>query len=282
MVPQRRLADSGQFTGEYLFAARSFPLDSGVAALKKADLLQNLTLTRGIGQYRQSKLKNKGFDDLVKLTDHPTWSERAGAVVDAIRQRDVARLVLSGASYSELLSFFTFSDVAVMDIETLGLTFNFPIVLVGVLSVTPDGYEARQYMAADYHLETPMLSEALNDLSRFPVLVTYNGKAFDIPYVNYRAQLLGIDKSLNQLNVDLLHHARTHYRDSLPDCRLSTLEREHLGVVREGDIPGGSIPVAYQLFVENCDMSHAEAILEHNLWDLQSLFQLFLLALDEM
>jgi len=282
MVPQRRLADSGQFTGEYLFAARSFPLDSGVAALKKADLLQNLTLTRGIGQYRQSKLKNKGFDDLVKLTDHPTWSERAGAVVDAIRQRDVARLVLSGASYSELLSFFTFSDVAVMDIETLGLTFNFPIVLVGVLSVTPDGYEARQYMAADYHLETPMLSEALNDLSRFPVLVTYNGKAFDIPYVNYRAQLHGIDKSLNQLNVDLLHHARTHYRDSLPDCRLSTLEREHLGVVREGDIPGGSIPVAYQLFVENCDMSHAEAILEHNLWDLQSLFQLFLLALDEM
>jgi hypothetical protein len=29
-------------------------------------------------------------------------------------------------------------------------------------------------------------------------------------------------------------------------------------------------------------MSHAEAILEHNLCDLRSLFQLFLLALDEM
>ncbi len=282
MVPQRRLAKCGQHSGEYLFAARSFPLDSGIAALKRADLLKNLTLTRGIGQYRQSKLRDKGYGDLVKLSDHPTWNERAEAVVDAIRQRDVARLVLSGASYSELLSFFTFSDVAVIDIETLGLTFNFPVVLVGVLSLSADGYEARQYMAVDYHLEAPMLCEALTDLSRFPVLVTYNGKTFDIPYVNYRAQLLRVEKSLNQVNVDMLHHARAHYRDSLPDCRLSTLERERLGVVREGDIPGGSVPVAYQLFVENSDMALAEAILEHNLWDLQSLFQLFLLALDEM
>jgi uncharacterized protein YprB with RNaseH-like and TPR domain len=282
MVVQKRLAKSGQFSGEYLFAKRSFAFDSDIAGFKKQDILKNLTLTRGIGQYRQSRLRDKGFDDLVKLTDHPTWSERAGAVVDAIVQRDVARLVLSGASYSELLSFFTFSDVAVLDIETLGLTFNFPIVLVGVLSISANGYETRQYMAIDYHLEAPMLSGALNDLSRFPVLVTYNGKAFDIPYVNYRAQLQQIDTPLSQVNVDLLYHARAHYRDSLPDCRLSTLERQRLGVVREGDTPGGSVPFAYQLYVEEGDMSHAEAILEHNLCDLRSLFQLFLLALDEM
>ena len=282
MVPQRRLADCWQFSGEYLFAARSFPFEDETAGFTKPDLLKNLTLTRGIGPYRQSKLRDKGFDDLIRLSDHPTWSGRAEAVVEAIRKRDAARLVLSGASYSELLSFFTFSDVAVLDIETLGLTFNFPVVLVGILSLSSDGYETRQYMAVDYHLEAPMLWEALTDLSRFPVLVTYNGKSFDIPYVNYRARLLGIDKSLNQVNVDLLHHARTHYRDSLPDCRLSTLERERLGIVRHGDIPGGSIPAAYHLYVEAGDTALAEAVLEHNLRDLRSLFQLFLSALDEM
>ena len=74
---------------------------------------------------------------------------------------------------------------------------------------------------------------------------------------------------------------RAHYRDSLPDCRLSTLERERLGVVRE-ETPRAAAFLCYQLYVEEGDMSHAEAILEHNLCDLRSLFQLFLLALDEM
>ena len=129
----------------------------------------------------------------------------------------------------ELPSFFTFSDVAVIDIETLGLTFNFPVVLVGVLSLSADGYEARQYMAVDYHLEAPMLCEALTDLSRFPVLVTYNGKTFDIPYVNYRAQLLRVEKSLNQVNVDMLHHARAHYRTTCQTAD-SNAGQERLGV----------------------------------------------------
>lgn len=261
---------------------RSFSLDSSVAEPRKHDLLRNLTLTRGIGLYRQSRLKASGFSDLAKLTEHPTWSERAAVVIKAIEERDMAALALSGASYPELLSFFSFSDIAVVDIETLGLTFNFPVVLVGVLSLSSGGYETRQYLATDYHFEAAMLREAISDLSRFSVVVTYNGKAFDVPYVNYRANSLGLDQALDQVNIDLLFHARKHYGKRLPDCRLTTVERHILGLGRAGDIPGGGVPLAFSRYLETGDMDHLRPVIDHNLLDLQSLFHLFLLALDEM
>lgn len=282
MTASMQPVECRQYQGACYRAVREFLLDGPIAEQRRRDLLQNLTLTSGIGLYRQARLKARGYDDLVTLTTHPTWSDRAGAVVQAIQQRDLATLALIGASYAELLSFFSFSDIAVLDIETLGLTFNFPIILVGMLSLSETGYETRQYLCIDYHLEAPMLCEALSDLSRFPVLVTYNGKAFDVPYVNHRASFHGISQSLDQVNIDLLSHARKHYRTRLPDCRLATLEQSVLGVSRTDDIPGGGVPAAYRRYLEAGDIRHVQPILDHNLQDLRSLFQLFLLSLDEM
>ncbi|MGB4476232.1 MAG: ribonuclease H-like domain-containing protein [Bacillota bacterium] len=273
--------ECGGFDGCYR-VVRSFPLDSPIAEPRKQDILQNLTLTRGIGLYRQSRLKERGFTDLVKLTEHPTWSQRAAEVVRAIEERDYATLALSGASYSELLSFFSFSDIAVLDIETLGLRFNFPIILVGVLSLSEDGYKTRQYLATDYHLEAAMLKEAMSDLSSFSVVVTYNGKAFDVPYLNYRADSLGVGRTLNQVNLDLLHHVRKHYGEELPDCRLTTIEQHILGSTRGEDIPAGGVPLAFSRYLETGDMGYLQPVIDHNLFDLQSLFHLFLLSLDDM
>lgn len=282
MTASMQRVECQQYPGACYRVVRAFSLDGPIEEPRRRDLLQNLTLTSGIGLYRQARLKARGYNDLITLTAHPTWSDRAGAVVKAIEQRDLATLALIGASYSELLSFFSFSDIAVLDIETLGLTFNFPIILVGVLSLSETGYEARQYLCIDYHLEAPMLSEALSDLSRFSVLVTYNGKAFDVPYVNHRACTYGIAQSLDQVNIDLLTHARRHYRGRVPDCRLATLEQSILGVSRVDDIPGGGVPAAYSRYLEAGDIRHVQPILDHNQQDLQSLFQLFLICLDEM
>jgi len=219
---------------------------------------------------------------LIKLKEHPTWSERAAAVLRAIEERDMAALALSGASYSELLSFFSFKDIAVVDIETLGLTFSFPIILVGVLSLCSDKYETRQYVALDYHLEGGMLQQAIADLSHFAVIVSYNGKSFDVPYINYRAIYHGLHRALNQVNIDLLFHVRKHYGKRISDCRLATVEREILGATRPSDIPGGGIPAAFSRYLETGDTSYLQPVIDHNLFDLQSIFHLFLIALDEM
>jgi hypothetical protein len=119
------------------------------------------------------------------------------------------------------------------------------------------------------------------------LIVTYNGKTFDLPVMETRWLFHRIAPPLDGVpHFDMLHPARRLWRSrgsavgrnfssaSLDDatcCRLSTLERLLFGVRRVGDVPGLEIPGRFFRFVRTGDPRPLEPVLEHNRLDLVSL-----------
>jgi len=165
-------------------------------------------------------------------------------------------------------------EVLFVDLETTGLQSS-PLFLIGVMSWTGQGLQVRQYFARDYTEEPAAIQLFLSELDRCGLLVSFNGKSFDWPYVQMRAAATLVGKPQEPAHLDLLLEARRVWKPSVPDCRLQTLEEHICGrPPRVGDIPGAEIPQAYHDFVETGDAREMAVVLEHNLLDLVTLAEL--------
>lgn len=168
---------------------------------------------------------------------------------------------------------FAPEDVLFLDLETTGLT-NSPLFLVGVMLWSGGGLEVRQYFARHYGEEAACLALFREACAGRRLLVTFNGKSFDFPYVRARAAVAGVALDVAPVHLDLLHESRRIWGRELPDCRLQTLERHVCGRARHADIPGHAIPEAYHAFVRTGDARDIAGILRHNLLDLVTLAEL--------
>ena len=106
------------------------------------------------------------------------------------------------------------------------------------------------------------------------VLVTFNGKAFDMNMIRERAIFHGLKMPPEGPHLDLLTEARKRWRGRLPNCKLQTLERHLFKRNRVGDIPGWAIADAYHKFVDTADARQVRDIVHHNLLDLLTMAQL--------
>lgn len=165
------------------------------------------------------------------------------------------------------------ADVVFLDLETTGLGCA-PLFLVGTMVWESGGLLVRQYLARDYREEPAAIALALEELGSRRLLVTFNGKTFDYPFLRTRARAHRIRFGLDLDHFDLLHAARTVWRRLLPDCRLQTLESYICRRPRGEDIPGAEIPDAYHAFVRSGDASRLVEILRHNALDLLTLADL--------
>jgi uncharacterized protein YprB with RNaseH-like and TPR domain len=160
-----------------------------------------------------------------------------------------------------------------LDIESAGLSSS-PLFLIGVMTWADDGFEVRQYLARDYAEEAAVIAFFLDACAGKRMVVTFNGKSFDMPFVRARAAATGVPFHLQIDHFDLLHESRRAWKHRLPDCRLQTLEHHICGRLREDDIPGADIPDAYHEFVRTADASRIVQIVEHNKLDLVTLADL--------
>ncbi|MBA7541477.1 hypothetical protein ES705_33791 [subsurface metagenome] len=164
-----------------------------------------------------------------------------------------------------------------LDTETTGLAGGAGtyIFLVGVGYFEGNQFCVRQYFMRDYNEERALLS-ALNDLlSNFKAVVTYNGKIFDLPLMESRYIMSGMKMSLKDpYHFDLLYPARRLWKRRLESCSLSTVEREILKVIRDGDVPGYLIPEIYFRYLRTKDARAIKQVFEHNLQDILSLVAL--------
>jgi hypothetical protein len=165
-----------------------------------------------------------------------------------------------------------------LDIESTGLRSEYPLFLIGLLFVKEDKLVLKQLLARHPAEERGVLQAAVDVVNSFSVLVTYNGKKFDIPYIENRLAIHGMPYRFSHFHIDLLWYARRHYRDRLPNCRLATLEEHVLQMKREGDIPGSEIPNVYRRFVKTQNPQMMQGILHHNALDLLSLQKLLFLT----
>jgi uncharacterized protein YprB with RNaseH-like and TPR domain len=162
---------------------------------------------------------------------------------------------------------------AFLDTETTGLAGGSGTVafLVGVGVISPGGFDLKQYFLREPAEEASMLAALANDLSRFDVLVTYNGKSFDVPLLETRFVMNRRKAPFTRLkHVDLLYGARRLWRLKLESCRLQELEKRILGHERVGDVGGGFIPNLYFDYLRNGDAAPLEPVLFHNAIDILS------------
>jgi len=161
-------------------------------------------------------------------------------------------------------------DLLFMDIETTGLGCA-QVFLIGVMAWTVGGFEVRQYLARSYAEEPAIVARFAEDVAASRLLVSFNGKSFDMPNVRARAAVHRVPLSVDLPHLDLLHAARRAWKRRMPDCRLQTLETRVCGRPRLDDLPGSEIPDAYREYVRTGNAVEVVRIIEHNARDLLTL-----------
>jgi uncharacterized protein len=119
--------------------------------------------------------------------------------------------------------------------------------------------------------ELPLLRLLGQRVERAGLLVTYNGKTFDLPLLSGRYVMNRLPPLPSRPHLDLLHVARRLHRARLGACRLVTHEADVLGFVREGDVEGGDIAARYGHFLRSGDEEALRIVVEHNAWDVVSM-----------
>jgi hypothetical protein len=164
-------------------------------------------------------------------------------------------------------------DWLFLDTETSGLSGGTGTLafLVGMARVDLDCLEVRQWLLTAFAGEAPMLA-AVAAWGGQGTLVSYNGRAFDVPLLLTRLRLQGKpDPFSGRAHRDLLFPTRRAFATRWEDCRLATVEQRLLGFTRTADVPGAEVPLAWFDWLHRGDTARLPGVLRHNLWDLVSL-----------
>jgi uncharacterized protein YprB with RNaseH-like and TPR domain len=173
------------------------------------------------------------------------------------------------------LAHLDLQNAAFLDTETTGLmrgtgTYVF---LVGVGCFDERDFRVVQFFMRGLEEEQAMLQALGRFLDRFTAVVSFNGRAFDLPLLRTRFALSRMSLSLaDHPHFDLLLPARRLWRARLDSCALGSLEREILGITRDGsDVPSWQIPSLYADYLRTGDGRAMTNVLYHNQQDILSL-----------
>jgi uncharacterized protein YprB with RNaseH-like and TPR domain len=169
------------------------------------------------------------------------------------------------------------SRLLAIDTETTGLAggSGTRAFLIGAADWQDGALRVRQLLLSSLAAEGAMLDAFAGWLTERPILLSYNGKCFDVPLLRTRMRLYRRDpRALDLPHVDLLYGVRRRYRQRWENCRLATAERELLDLARANDLPGSEAPAAFRRWLRDGEAEGITRAAEHNAQDLVSLMQL--------
>lgn len=170
------------------------------------------------------------------------------------------------------------------DTETTGLAggTGTRAFMIGAADWHDGGLRVRQLLMANMAAEAAMLRTFASWLAPATVLASYNGRSYDAPLLRTRYRLARLPDPLHGLDhLDLLHPARRRWRGRWENCRLATIEREALRILREDDLPGSQAPAAWLAYLRGGDAVDLRRVAEHNRQDVATLAQLLLRLCDD-
>ncbi len=164
-------------------------------------------------------------------------------------------------------------DVLFFDIETTGLSADKnQVYMVGVLRRTSDEWRLTQWLSDTPESEGAILDAFFSCLKDFRILVSFNGDAFDIPFLIKRCNVWNFGYNFNDIrSVDIYKLARP-FRNilGLESCRQKSIE-SFLGIDREDIYSGGELINVYIQYLYTGDTSFSDLLLLHNADDLKGM-----------
>jgi hypothetical protein len=151
-------------------------------------------------------------------------------------------------------------SIAYLDIETTGLGREAAITTIAVY----DGRRVRHYV------QKQNLHDFLNDICAYKVLVTYNGRAFDLPFIERC-----LKTKLSHVHIDLMYVLRSlGYTGGLKGCEKKLgLDRQDLS-----DVDGYFAVLLWQDYQKSHSDRTLETLLAYNAQDVLNLETLLVKA----
>jgi uncharacterized protein YprB with RNaseH-like and TPR domain len=218
----------------------------------KSGVLRQVPEPRECADY----LSNLEFNGTVQRNESGTYLVSEYSMTDLLND---ASAIIERFSQVTKTAGYDPSKLLFLDLETCGLA-NVPLFLIGTMRFKKNDFEIRQLFARDYVEEKNVLWQVREDMNSIDCLVTFNGKAFDLPFINDRMIYHRLEFSPPRVHNDLIYGARRKWRRTLPNCRLQTLETHICRRTRLGDVPGSKIPLL--------------TVFKHNVMDLMTMAEL--------
>jgi len=180
--------------------------------------------------------------------------------------------------------YFGGRKLGVFDIETMGLNpAQSEVILAGFLEIKPDGSAVTTQFFARSKAEEPELLAALfSEFNKHDVLLTYNGKHFDLPFVMKRAELnglTGLRPACHNLDLYLVLHGHSSLKQTIKSLKQKNVE-DYMGlhVDRKDEISGAESIQLYEDYLAEVNLQQKEIlkqkILLHNHDDLLQLYRI--------
>lgn len=169
--------------------------------------------------------------------------------------------------------------VLFFDTETTGLAggTGTRAFMIGAARWGDSALDVRQLLITTLAAETAMLETFAGWLDADTLLASYNGKCYDAPLLRTRYRLARMrDPTAGLDHIDLLYPARRRYRGVYENCRLVTIERQVLQIVREDDLPGSEAPAAWLTYLRGGPAANLRRVAAHNRQDVVTLARLML------
>ena len=176
--------------------------------------------------------------------------------------------------------------IVFFDLETTGLSGGAGTLpfLAGCGWFEDGAFRVRQFFLTGPAGERAMLDALARIFDEASLLVTFNGRSFDVPLMEMRWAFHRGDAATDGMkHFDMLHSARRlwgrrglnkhlEYAEQAEpsSCTLTALERQVLGFHRIGDVPGFEIPARYFHFLRTGEAAAVSGVLDHNRLDLVS------------
>jgi uncharacterized protein YprB with RNaseH-like and TPR domain len=187
------------------------------------------------------------------------------------------------ACFARLAEVIAPERLLLFDTETTGLAggTGTRAFMIGAADWHQGKLRERQLLITTLGAEAPMLDHFASWLRPDTVLVSYNGKSYDAPLLKTRYRLHQRACPIADLaHIDLLHPVRRRWRGVWENCRLATVERQLLQVVRDDDLPGAEAPAAWLGYLRGGSAAPLQRVAKHNSQDLRSLAGILLRFAD--
>lgn len=268
-APDTRCAPSIA-TAVHATNAATDPLESRIASLRRLLGVRAHSSPAPRAPSAQRELPGKQIDDGLWLVESRVAHAPPGSALPlAFARRD---------------GHVDAGNVMFFDTETTGLAggTGTRAFMIGAADWHDGGLRVRQLLIATMAAEAAMLREFARWLAPSTVLASYNGRSYDAPLLRTRYRLARLPDALHGLDhLDLLHPSRRRWRGRWENCKLSTIEREALRILRDDDLPGAQAPAAWLSYLRGGSSALLHRVTEHNRQDVATLAQLLLRLCDE-